>query len=445
MDTTNRPSQPSYPSPASNRVVGWLLSGRHGILSGLQRVQDVIATRSTHHIRWPRSNAGERASSVSSCESDDEDDNFWVNSLGPMLDSMLAEGQYSAVRRRELADFFTGCIAPYFGPKPTRDASNGRLIPAWKSFMTDDFTPLEPSWTWKTGNAHPVLKFSAEAVPQSNTATGALASAMQMADGLSRYTDSPLEFDRDALVTVVNLLTSRVDSIQQGREHEQGSTALSQVMIGFDVNHGKTAVKAYILPTLRSLETGQSKLEVVTAAVRACGAGACWEHVLQYLAPQPDADPFILAIDCTSLDKARFKPRWSHSAAAKFVAAIRDLWARLAGNSDGDNIWRVASQTAGGTPMYFSVDRAATLPTPKFYVPVRLLGWDDGRIAQVVGEWLAAHGNPAAGSSYVTALQSLSPGRSLSSRYGFHTYIGISPLPNGEIEPSVYLNPSIFS
>lgn len=428
-------------SPLSVPVSGWLSSYRRTLVNGFQRLHAAIVSHGKHStyvslLPWrsprvltnPRSRSERRTASedTSASDEDDEEPSFWVSNLWPVLDSMLAHGQYTAPRRHELGGFFAEQIAPFFGPEPSRDPTTGRLIPVWKSFMTDDFTPLEPSWTWKRGSAQPVVKFSAEAVPRSNTASGALDIAAQFADALNTCDAKHLQFDRTALSTVVDLLTTPVGSVQSTSDTEQGSTALSQVMMGFDIHHNKTAVKAYILPTLRARATGQSKLNVITSAVRACGAGACWENVFAYLSSQPNADPFLLAIDCADLAIARFKVyvRFPTSnidlllqhvslggripLSAKFIRAIRDLWTRLSADSDdSDGLYRVASQTSGGTPMYFSVERSAALPTPKFYIPVRLLGWDDHRVAKTVSQWLTAHGNPEAGRSYIAALQAV--------------------------------------
>lgn len=354
-----------------------------------------------------------------------DDEAFWISSFGPMLDSILREGDYSLSRREEMADFFAEYVAPFLGPEPSRDPSTGRLVPSWQSFVTDDFTPLEPSWTWKAGRAQPLVKFSAEPVPDSSSAAGGVRAAIEMADALAAAHDPHVHFDRDAFLQVMEHLTSLVDPPAAPGHRDRGSTALSQVMFGFDVHPGATHTKAYLVPTLRALETGRCKLDVITDAIRACGAGDAWEPVRSYLAAQPGADPFLLAIDCAPLDKARFKAyvRFPTSdidrliehislggripLSDKFVAATRALWARLSAAA-GSQLYRVDSQTAGGTPMYFSVERHAAGPTPKFYIPIRLLGWNDRRIAETFGEWMAEFGRPDAGRAYAHALQKLS-------------------------------------
>ncbi|EJD49486.1 aromatic prenyltransferase [Auricularia subglabra TFB-10046 SS5] len=443
--------------PRTLPVLSRLLPWRKNLANALSRVYTILKAGPSH-VEAPCSSDDEDAD-----DSQADDERFWIAALGPMLDAMLREGNYPADRREELADFLAQYVAPYFGPEPSRDPTTGRLVPAWKSFMTDDFTPLEPSWTWKGGKAQPLVKFSAEAIPLDSSAGAGVRSALRMMDALAAAQGSHVHFDRDALLQVMDHLTSLVEPAALPSHGAPGSTALSQVMLGFDLHHGATHTKAYLIPTLRALETGRSKLDVITDAVRTCGAGACWEHVLSYLSSQPDADPFLLAIDCAPFEKARFKAYirfpstdvnrlLEHASlggriplSPKFVKAVRALWDRLSADSDDAGLYRVASQTSGGTPMYFSVERHASLPTPKFYVPIRLLGWNDQRIAEVFGDWMAEYGNPEAGRNYVQALQKLSPGRSLASRRGFHTYIGIVPTANGDIEPSVYLNPSIFS
>ncbi|KZW03059.1 aromatic prenyltransferase [Exidia glandulosa HHB12029] len=437
-------------------ALDWLLPWRRKLLVALGHLYTSLKPGAAHDDS-PYQTSDEEADDASL----PDDERFWVSSFGPMLNSMLREGGYSYTRREEMSDFFAEYVAPFLGPEPECDSSTGKRVPAWKSFVTDDFTPLEPSWTWKAGRTQPLVKFSAEPIPDSPTAAGGVRAAIEMADALDSSRDAHIHFDRDAFLQVMEHLTSLVDPTTVPGDHDCGSTALSQVMLGFDVHPTATHTKAYLVPTLRALETSRSKLDVITEAIRACGAGTSWEPVLAYLSSQPNADPFLLAIDCAPLDKARFKVYVRFPTADidrliehvslggriplsdKFVRAIRALWARL--SAGGNQLYRVSSQTAGGTPMYFSVERHATVPTPKFYIPIRLLGWHDRRIAETIGEWMSEYGNAEAGRTYAQALQKLSPTRSLASRRGFHTYIGIVPLANGDIEPSVYLNPSIFS
>lgn len=53
--------------------------------------------------------------------------------------------------------FFLGRIIPYLGPAEQMATTN-----PWKSFMTDDGTPIEFSWDWTTRTTPPKIRYSIE-------------------------------------------------------------------------------------------------------------------------------------------------------------------------------------------------------------------------------------------------------------------------------------------
>ena len=72
---------------------------------------------------------------------------------------MLQAAGYNSETEERYAVFYDEQVAPLLGPRP--DEKDG---PVWPSFMTDDHSPVELSWSWKAQNASPEVRLSLEPI-----------------------------------------------------------------------------------------------------------------------------------------------------------------------------------------------------------------------------------------------------------------------------------------
>ena len=77
---------------------------------------------------------------------------FLLNKAGGLVD-------YTS---RNLSMYYTS-ICPYLCALPI-SMTIGRLQPKWKSFITDDHTPVELSWQWGDNGIPPTVRFSFEPI-----------------------------------------------------------------------------------------------------------------------------------------------------------------------------------------------------------------------------------------------------------------------------------------
>ncbi|EJD34472.1 aromatic prenyltransferase [Auricularia subglabra TFB-10046 SS5] len=390
-----------------------------------------------------------------------DDNGFWNLTLLPVLHRMIEDGRYSLERQAQVLEFFRKSVGPSLGPEPQLNPVTGRRLPSWRSFVTDDFTPFEPSLTWSSLSPHPYVKFSIEAIPGIPGDGGAIGATSSVAHLLAQRHNMGIQFDLGAFNQVASLLTCTADCGILTSECLTGDTGPTQVMFGFDLGETTTQTKAYFVPTIRAMETGRSKLDLIASTIQACGVGTAWEPIAEYIRSVQDADPFLLAMDCAPLDDARFKAYIRFptanldvilrhaslggriSLSPKFVEAVRALWECLPHDDASTLEYRLRSQTSGGTPIYFSMKRDAPAK-PKLYVPVRLLGSDDHQVAKAFEKWMTQIGNVEAGASYIQHLKKILPDKDISCTTGCQTYIGITAPNDQDIECSVYLNPKVF-
>lgn len=74
---------------------------------------------------------------------------WWWKTTGKHLQILLEDAGYNLSQQYETLMFHYWAIVPRLGPHPTS------IHPRWKSFMTDDFSPIEYSWKWGMGSDLP--------------------------------------------------------------------------------------------------------------------------------------------------------------------------------------------------------------------------------------------------------------------------------------------------
>lgn len=73
----------------------------------------------------------------------DESCDFWWQSTGPQLGALLFQAGYTTIQQYEGLMFHYHVVVPRLGPRPVPSSTPGESPYKWKSFIQDDFKPIE--------------------------------------------------------------------------------------------------------------------------------------------------------------------------------------------------------------------------------------------------------------------------------------------------------------
>lgn len=235
---------------------------------------------------------------------------------GTVLANLLHGAGYNEDAQLRHALFYLYFIAPELGTfhGPTRKGHH------WRSFMTDDNTPIELSWEWKAGGEMPEIRYSIEPIglssgtaadPHNEYAAPRLMNRLQY---ICPNLDLTLynHFARELLPICSD---RRPRTIRSKRLFKKAKTPRSGTFLAFDLCRlDEVAVKAYFLPAARA-EQGSSNLSMIAQALRRmpCNGVESFvslEMLLEYtrstaIGAQLECD--IVGIDCVPAQKARVK------------------------------------------------------------------------------------------------------------------------------------------
>lgn len=225
----------------------------------------------------------------------------WWRSVGYVLAILLDKASYSTQAQCRLLKFIRA-ITPSLGPARVP----GRL--RWKSFMTDDHSPIELSWDWRTGDdQHPKIRFSLEPV-------GILAGT---------HIDPDNEYETYALQATIFKFIPNTDmewlrhfqkqfNVENSRGWIEGHP--SKEFYAFDLSEDGIVGKAYFFPGFKARSIEQSNFDVVLGAIHTAPGSSpeklealnmFREYVYNPSSPLLEMD--MLAIDLVDPTESRFK------------------------------------------------------------------------------------------------------------------------------------------
>ena len=365
---------------------------------------------------------------------------FWWDKVASSLAVLLSQAGYPPQSQYRHLLFFSSIIVPELGKPPLSSARSVRGSPPWKSFMTDDGTPIEFSWDWGCIDnvQRPTIRFSIEPIaPEAGSQTDPLNSNA----GLSlmhRLQQALPEINLDCFDHFSNYFSTfkqaEIEPVSAtNREQHQ-----SQFFAAFDLYGDSIMVKVYFLPALKSIQTGLSKLDLVSRSLVDLDAQAgldlgAFRLLRDYIdnSPHQEIEVEILAIDCVLPTKARLKiyvrsPHTSFRSVedimtlgdqnrrlqmAKSLEELHKLWDRVTGDgrtkSASEDLEHVSHRTAG--ILYnFEIQHGKQELVPKVYIPVRHYGKNDLAVMQGLRSWLQMKKMDWAGEAYTNALLYLS-------------------------------------
>ena len=382
----------------------------------------------------------------------------------------MEKAEYSIESQYKVLLFYYLHVIPVLGPSPGSDVQS----PRWKSFMTDDYTPVESSWGWGDGISPPVIRFSIEPIgafvgtnvdPVNEYAAKRFVHRLE-----SLLTGVDLDwyhhFSRELLIDNQAFYTSNLSSVQEK----------SQQFVVFDLNKEGITLKAYFIPTLKAKKLEQTCLNLVQCAIHMIQKDSC-EQVQQSFSTAFDflrgneqtlrLQVEILGIDCaagansrmkiyfrsqlTSFDSVQeimtLKGRLSTANLESGLEDLRRLWSRLLWNGmdfDSSSSLPPKLHRTSGILYCFDFRPDHPDPVPKVYIPVRHYSSSDIGVAGQVTSVLSDSRSASTKEEYTEALENAFPASSLASSCQAQTYIACT-IKYGTLHMISYINPGVYS
>lgn len=320
---------------------------------------------------------------------------------------MLSTGDYTPAQHSKHLEFFSQWILPLLGPKPR--SVNGKNIPAYQSYMCDDYTPIELSMSWKSDSSKPLMRFGIEPLPPHEQADPVqlVAHGLLVIDSFHRSFQVPVSAFSNYLVVEPSLFMNVLKSIGFTND-QQGISIVSNIFLAFDLLPCRVQLKSYSILN-SSLDPGE-KLALVTKAISTHAPETAASAMSTYFQSKPpdwhttfSPDPCIIGVDCTGTRDARIKIYIRYQVtdfhnimdqlslggripvSSACIETLRDLWHRFGGHP------YLRSSPTSGVIFYYEFSATRSLPSVKVNIPVRLMARNDREIVDTTAEWMSNH------------------------------------------------------
>ncbi|KAF9778782.1 hypothetical protein IL306_003258 [Fusarium sp. DS 682] len=374
------------------------------------------------------------------------------------LHEITQPADYDLNEQFEALLFLYKWIIPDMGPRP----SSG--IAPWKSFMTDDHSPIEYSWKWNRGGKKPEIRYSVELLSP-------LAGSNQ-----DPYNQAPTRKLLHNIAKVIPELDvtwfehfwrELLGPGTPAASTSGGSPKNSTMFAALEMLHDRLSVKAYFIP----VETVElSAWCQISQAIKSLGCQnlEALNNVESYLSNHDDGrklHPFMLAIDCVATGSSRLKI-YARSSQTSFrfvrdvmtVGGLRtgldqsldkffDLWKRtldLDQNTPLEAELPSVNHLTSGAVFNFDVAPKSPIPDVKAYIPVRHYAKNDLQAALGLLGYLEDHGNGYYSQSYLRALDAMAPPGRLDQATGVQTYFAVACQGDG-LSLTSYLSPQVYA
>ncbi|KAF1912363.1 tryptophan dimethylallyltransferase-domain-containing protein [Ampelomyces quisqualis] len=389
---------------------------------------------------------------------------FWWHASGPILGTLMKEADYDLQSQFTCLIFHLYNILPRLGPTnmaPTKHQ--------WKSFMCDDFSPLEYSWNWNSQKSGPKIRYSVEL------------SSARAGSSFDPYNREPTielctQLRRDmpkadwALFDLMQHAFYDSSIVKDSEPKESGNSSSSSLFLAFEL--GKhIATKAYFMPT-RADQHGISRMDVLNQAIQMlrkrgypCSG---YEKLLRFITTKQRSmlEIVIVAIDCFESEESRFKiymrsPRTSFASVCETMTLgstvdvltedartnLKDLWQLTLGldpcfSEDAD--LPVKTHQTAGVLYNFDIKLRGSSVQPKLYIPVKHYAANDASAAIGLGKYLQSRGQDAYFPNYMRALERTCTHRDLNMDSGYQTYIGTGVQKDDSLALCSYINGEVY-
>ena len=422
----------------------------------------------------------------------DGNSTFWWQTSASYLGTALEQAGYEEHDQYDGLLYYYRFILPYLGDRPTPD---GRPK-TFQSFITDDFSPFELSWSWGGPNGKPIVRFLIEAIgsesgtktdPYNQKRTLDLVRSLQQAkpdidwQWFDHFFKTLLISDNTPIPTSTTprsynpfsstFWSSAPSSTPSPANQLTQLGHRSSVFLAFDLQRGRLLVKPYFL-ALRAIQTGQSPLSILAEGVRSFPHSSlsipALDQMLSFASENPEGaklEWLAIAPDCISPEKSRLKiyarsPNTSFDSVRAIMslggqftspeflsslAELRKFWQLVlslpADFSDADELCANDHMTSG---ILYNLDikPGNAMPETKIYIPAKHYSANDLEAARGVTGYLSQQGKGGFADGYMQTLRAMTTHRRLDEGSDLQTYIGVA-FRKGGLELSNYLSPAI--
>ena len=302
--------------------------------------------------------------------------------------------------------------------------------------MTDDYSPIELSFSWKPSDSVPRIRYSVEPIGRSAGTTS---------DPLNVYSSAELVQKLHSSHSHVNLEWYRhffrellVPSLNHANLKVQKQDAHpSQIFLAFDLKDESTMPKVYFVPTLKAEITNESRFSIVASSMAKLALSYPtlqdqFSMVSDYLHTFPTVsrpEVEIVAIDCVDPSFSRIKVYLrSRQTSFDSVIDMLSLGGRVKmdlekGLSELEELWRLVLGLDEGfdksQPLHFESHRTSGVlyyvelgvgrkrPKTKLYIPAKHYARNDYQVAFGLSTFLKARGKRLADGAYLEGAMQL--------------------------------------
>lgn len=392
---------------------------------------------------------------------------WWQLTSGFLLE-LVSHAGFTPQQQRSSMEFYYNYVVPNLGPSPTETG----LTSQWRSFMTDDFTPIEFSWYWGNADAIPDrrVRFSIEPIgndagsakdPWNTSATRALAHQLS-----ETFRGLELQWFDQLLDSM--MANHSGYSLVRPSDHQASPAS---AFLAFELGDSEPLVKAYLLPPGGNRMSQTSKASLLCDTLGAFAEEKSWKSLidligfLQKEGKTMQLHPLWVAVDCI-VQQPRVKiyvrsPDTSFTSAKKIMSMFDDLDQISSGLEELQDLWKrvfcleddfdphrplhPAEHETAGILYYLEVRPNSQKVTSKVYLPVKHYGRDDWSTALGLTDFFKSRTRVQAKivDQYLASLRAACTHRRLDSDRGMQTYI-TATIRNGSLDITSYLNPEVY-
>ena len=382
---------------------------------------------------------------------------------------MLEQAGYNVHDQYACLLFYRIKIIPALGEQPNIDGAPSQ----WASYTTDDFSPIEYSWSWDGAGERPKIRFAIEAIgPKTGTPADPF-NQLRSEDLISSLCTTTNSVDLQLFRHFWRSLLVSSNDTTLIDERASPCSHRSSLFIAYELGGSRVHVKAYFMPMLRSLETNQSRTQVIARAVQSLSQPQ-WnarypalETLINYMQTDQmgsQTEVEMVAVDCLDPKEARIKVYIRHSQTSwESVCTMMTMNGRIEVSKDNlEELWQFwlsilsldqdfsnsaelpkSDHATAGILYCFYAQEADESPTPKLYVPAKHYGRNDQAIANGLAQYFGDRGKDRYVDNYKKLLRQISRHRPLESQRGIHTYISCRFTDSG-LSVTSYLSPEIY-
>jgi DMATS type aromatic prenyltransferase len=391
---------------------------------------------------------------------------FWWNATVPSLKALISGACYSLTEQQSILSFYRKFIVGSLGPRSPNNTT------CWRSYMTDDFTPIEFSWNWGllSETVAPMIRFSIEAIGRDAGSSIDPWNWNESFKLIERLAQSEATFDASFLHELGPKVLAECKQGGPASANAKACASRASIFLAFDLKGDVLTPKIYFVPFNHLATEQRSQGSIIHDLLMPFAKREKWDSLIALLnfgltSGAKGLVPFMVAHDCVPLHQNRIKIYFR--SADTSCCSVIDVLGTFANESwegqsraEFQELWRLVfdQDPASGNPLpvklhetagmlyYFEVRPTSQLIVPKVYLPVKHYGLHDRHTANALATFFTNHGPPRERwiKRYLSAVEKICSHRRLEDSSGLHTYIACS-LKNGSLDLTSYINPEIYS